>query len=239
MNKGLAVSLQNVSFEYKTRGFLSKDTKKVLNNVTCDITKGQTLGILGRNGSGKSTLLKLLAGIFKPDSGQIESFGNTVSLQTLTAGFDVELSGKDNAIIGAMFLGKSKKEAIQSLDKIKEMSELSEEAFSQPVKSYSSGMRARLGFSVAITMETDVLLIDEVLGVGDAGFRKKAEAIIKDKIKTDLTVVLVSHASHQIKRLCNHVVWLESGEIVMSGSPDEIVSKYENCLIGDASNKVR
>ena len=226
MNNDVAISLRNVSFKYKTRGFLSGDIKKVLHDVTYDIPKGQTIGILGRNGSGKSTLLKLLAGIFEPDSGTIDRLNHTVSLQTLTAGFDVELSGRDNAVIGAMLLGNTKKQALDSLSSIIEMSELGD-AFNDPVKSYSSGMRARLGFAVAITMKTDVLLIDEVLGVGDAGFRAKAEAIINEKIKTDLTVILVSHAAHQIRRLCTSVIWLENGVVEEAGDPATVVRNYE------------
>ncbi|WP_462159432.1 ABC transporter ATP-binding protein [Pseudoalteromonas sp. GB56] len=208
----LAIQLKNVDYLYTQRKWMRKTTYKALENINLDIYKGETLGIEGRNGSGKSTLLKLLAGIYEPAKGSIERFGNHVSLQTLSAGFDVELSGEDNALIGAMLLGHSKKEAKIKRHEIQELSELGDKFF-EPVKTYSAGMRARLGFATAITMNTDVLLIDEVLGVGDAKFREKAERIISQKASSDMTVVVVSHSAGLIKRLCNRVVVINEGKI--------------------------
>ena len=187
---------------------------------------GETLGIIGRNGCGKSTLLKLIAGILKPDSGSVNHYVEHVSLQTLSAGFDKELSGRDNAILSAMLLGNSHKMAVESLAEIVEFSELGS-AFDDPVKTYSSGMRSRLGFSVAMLMHADVLLVDEVLGVGDKGFRRTAEKAILDKINSRQTVVFVSHSSAQIKRLCQKVIWLDKGRVITQGLPDEVLDEYE------------
>ncbi|WP_297818256.1 hypothetical protein [uncultured Paraglaciecola sp.] len=144
----------------------------------------------------------------------------------MAAGFDEELTGRDNAIISSMLLGHSKKVAIDNMDEINEFSELGL-SFLEPVKTYSSGMKARLGFSTAITMHADVLLVDEVLGVGDANFRVKAEKAILDKINSDQTVVFVSHSANQIKRLCNRAVWLENGEIIRVGYAQEVVDEYK------------
>ncbi|AIY64601.1 ABC transporter ATP-binding protein [Pseudoalteromonas piratica] len=204
----LAIQLKNVDYLYSQRKWMRKTTYKALENVNLDIYKGETLGIEGRNGSGKSTLLKLLAGIYEPEKGSIERFGNHVSLQTLSAGFDVELSGEDNALIGAMLLGHSRKEAKVKRHEIQELSELGDKFF-EPVKTYSAGMRARLGFATAITMNTDVLLIDEVLGVGDAAFRRKAERIIKQKTMSDMTVVIVSHSRATLEALSDRIITIK------------------------------
>lgn len=164
--------------------------------------------MIGGNGSGKSTLLKLLAGIYQPNTGVIHRYGNQLSLQTLSAGFDVELTGRDNALIGAMLLGHSKKSALKSLDEICDIAELGDK-FDDPVKTYSSGMYARLGFATAVTMNTDILLIDEALGVGDAQFQAKAEGIIKSKVQSDMTAVIVSHSATLINSLCDRTIVLD------------------------------
>ncbi|MFY8350440.1 ABC transporter ATP-binding protein [Pseudoalteromonas sp. SSM20] len=208
----IAIQVSGVSYEYTQRKWFKNVKYQALNNINLSVYKGETLGIEGRNGSGKSTLLKLLAGIYKPTSGSINCFGNHVSLQTLSAGFDVELSGADNALIGAMLLGHPKQSAISKQEEIMALSELGEK-FYEPVKTYSAGMRARLGFATAITMKTDVLLIDEVLGVGDALFREKAEKIIKEKTSSEMTVIVVSHVSHQLNRLCDRIVKVQNGDI--------------------------
>lgn len=217
----LAIQLKNVDYLYSQRKWMRKTTYKALDNVNLDIYKGETLGIEGRNGSGKSTLLKLLAGIYEPAKGSIERFDNHVSLQTLSAGFDVELSGEDNALIGAMLLGHSKKEAKLKRHEIQDLSELGDKFF-EPVKTYSAGMRARLGFATAITMNTDVLLIDEVLGVGDAQFRAKAQKIIAQKAASDLTVVVVSHSRKMLEQLCDRIFKVENQTVT---GCEEIVKK--------------
>lgn len=223
----LAIQVKNTSVFFKTRkGFFRFNKHHALSDISFDLKRGETLGIIGRNGCGKSTLLKVLANIFQPDRGEVKCFVNNVSLQTLSAGFDKELSGRDNAILAAMLLGHNKIEAKAGLDDIQQFSELGA-AFNEPVKTYSSGMKARLGFSVAIRMHADVLLVDEVLGVGDSRFKRKAEAAILDKMNSDQTVVFVSHSSAQVKRLCDRVVWLEQGKVVKVGASSDIVDEYE------------
>lgn len=221
------ITLQNVSLSFKQRqSFFRHKFHDALKRVSFSLQRGETLGIIGRNGCGKSTVLKVISGIFNPDAGEVRKSDDlSVSLLTLSAGFELELSGRDNAIISSMLLGHSKKTAILNLPKIAAFSELGG-AFDEQVKTYSSGMKARLGFSVAITMHADVLLVDEVLGVGDANFKKKAEAAIVDKISSDQTVVFVSHSLGQVDRLCNRVVWMEMGEIKMIGESADVLKAY-------------
>lgn len=228
----VVVSVADVGLSYRKRkSFFRHEYYQAIKSVTFDLFQGETLGILGPNGCGKSTLLKLIAGIFAPDTGHIQTNRARISLLSLSVGFDPELSGKDNIIVGTMLLGASRRQAYESVASIAEFSELGV-FIDEPVKTYSSGMQMRLGFSIAITIKPDVLLIDEVLGVGDAYFREKAEAAIIDKISSEQTVVLVSHSGYQMKRLCNRVLWLENGTIKMEGEPEEVVSSYERFIAG-------
>ena len=207
---GILISLRDISICYKRRGGLFRKSAsfQALDGVSLDIRRGETLGIIGRNGAGKSTLLRVIAGIIKPDGGSVVNHGASVSLLALQVGFDVNLSGRDNAIFSGMLLGYSKQQVEEHLEKITEFSELG--AFmAEPVKTYSTGMRARLGFSVAMHMNPDVLLLDEVLSVGDAAFKKKAEKEMLKKIYSDQTVVLVSHSESQMNRLCDRVISLK------------------------------
>lgn len=221
------IRIQNASIVYQQRlSFFRHSHYQPLRDVSFDIFEGETLGIIGKNGCGKSTLLKMIAGIFEPDGGVIDRGDVRISLQTLATGFDQNLTGRDNALISSMYVGHTKKQALQNLDEIADFSELGE-FFQQPLKTYSSGMRARLGFSVALTVRPDVLLIDEVLSVGDGSFRIKAEKAIIDKISSNQTVVLVTHSAAQISRLCNRVVWLENGVVRNVGSTEDIVPLYE------------
>ena len=221
------MELHNVSVRYKTRrSFFRHDYFTALDNVSFAIRKGETLGVIGPNGCGKSTLLRVLADIYGVDDGEIKWFCRQVSLLSLSLGFDVELSGRDNAIISGMLLGSRKRDVLAKLDEIIEFSEL-QEYIDKPIKTYSSGMRARLGFSVAITMHSELLLIDEVLGVGDGKFKRKATNAMVNKISSDQTVVLVSHSIGQIKRLCDRVLWLDAGKVRMIGTADEVVRGYE------------
>ena len=220
------MELSSVSLRYKCRkAFFRHDYFTALENVSFTIKRGETLGIIGINGCGKSTLLKVLADIYGVDSGKVTWHCRQVSLLALSLGFDVELSGRDNAVISGMFLGGRKKEVLEMLDEIIEFSEL-EEFIDKPIKTYSNGMRARLGFSVAVKMQSELLLIDEVMGVGDGKFRHKAEAAMKNKITSHQTVVLVSHSMPQIKKLCDRVLWLDAGKVKMIGDPDNILREY-------------
>ncbi len=221
------IELNNISLSYKTRlAFFRHQTFKALDNISFTVKRGETFGIVGNNGSGKSTLLKVLAGIYQPDSGTIIKNCKSISLLTLGLGFDNQLSGKDNAIISTMLLGATRKQALHLLDKIVSFSELGD-FIEQPVKTYSSGMRARLGFSVAISMNVDLLIIDEVLGVGDAKFKQKAEQIMLNKINSDQTVVLVSHSEGAIKKLCSRVLWLEQGKVKMIDETNKVYEQYK------------
>lgn len=230
--------LNNVTLSYWTRlAFFRHEKFTALNDVSFNVIKGETLGIVGKNGCGKSTLLKVLAGIYKPDSGQITKNCQQISLLTLGIGFDQELSGSDNAIISAMLLGASKKEAMELLESIVDFSELGD-FIHQPIKTYSSGMKARLGFSVAITLDVDLLLIDEVLGVGDASFRQKAERTLLQKINSEQTVIFVSHNEGQVKRLCQRAVWLEKGQVKMLGLTNDVFTHYNKAVSdNEAANK--
>lgn len=221
------IRMTNASVIFEIRkGPLARERFPALRDINLDVMAGETLGVIGDNGSGKSTLLRLMAGIYQPNTGAIERATSQVSLLSLALGFDPRLSGFDNAILSSMLLGASHQEALAKLNQIIEFSELQEFIHKQ-VRTYSSGMRARLGFSVALTMNTDVLLIDEALAVGDASFKKKCEAAIMEKLSSKLTVVLVSHSTAQVKKLCDRVICLNHGRIVAEGKPEEVVAQYE------------
>ena len=221
------ISLKNVGFTYKTlAGMFRVNKYQALKSIDLDVFPGETLGVIGSNGSGKSTLLKILARIYRPDSGSIVFNAKKISLLSLALGFDPRLSGVDNAVLSSMLLGASLKEARQIVESIIEFSELGEFA-TQPVRTYSSGMRSRLGFSVALNMRTDVLLIDEALAVGDARFKVKSEKAIVERVTSSQTVVLVSHSEGQIRRLCDRAVWIEKGKILLEGDPALVTKKYK------------
>lgn len=226
MNK-LAISVENIGIAYRRKtGFFKQEKYWAVDDVSFRIYHGETLGVIGRNGAGKSSLLRVLAGIAKPDKGKVLNHGVTASLLSLQVGFVNYLTGRENAILSGMMLGLSKAEVLELIDDIKEYSDIGD-FFDQPVNSYSSGMSARLGFSVAIHANPDVILLDEILGVGDIEFREKSGKTIKSIIKSDKTVVLVSHNGAEIKKLCDRVVWIENMQTKMEGSPDEVVSCYE------------
>ena len=220
------ISLEEVGFTYRTLGGLMSVNKyQALKSINLDILPGETLGVIGSNGSGKSTLLKILARIFTPDEGNIIFNAQKISLLSLALGFDPRLTGAENAVFSSMLLGADLSEAREMVSEIIDFSELGEFA-GQPVRTYSSGMRARLGFAVALNMQADVLLIDEALAVGDARFRAKSEKAIVEKVTSSQTVVLVSHSGAQINRLCDRAVWIEKGEIVLTGETAVVTGKY-------------
>lgn len=230
MMRNQIVTVRDLTFVYRKRKSLFRhEYNTVLDSVDFNIYEGETLGIIGRNGCGKSSLLQLLAGIYTPDLGLIDTQKKSVSLLSLSVGFDGELVGIDNILLSGMLLGFSKGFVHSKISQIIEFSELADYIY-EPLKTYSAGMRMRLGFSIAIYLKPDILLIDEVLGVGDAHFRKKAEAEMLRQIKSDATVVLVSHMAHQVSRLCDRVIWLESGNIKREGSPGPILEEYESYL---------
>lgn len=226
MNKPI-LTLENINCRYRVRrsGF-KLEQHEALRDINLTIHEGETLGIVGNNGAGKSTLLKIIANILIPNSGKvIHHKPLSISLLTLQLGFSPELSGVDNAIMGAMLLGHSKAEAVEHIPEIIEFAELGKRIH-DPLKTYSTGMRARLGFAVAMNMSPDILLVDEALGVGDAQFREKSTLMMKEKMLSGQTVVFVSHQAHTIKALCSRVVWLDDCTVKMIGGTDKVVGSY-------------
>ncbi len=198
---------------------------EALRGVSFDVKTGKTLGIIGENGSGKSTMLKILAGISKPTSGQVVTNGRISALIELGAGFHPEISGRENVFINGVILGLTRKEIQEKYDEIVQFAEL-EEFIDQPVKGYSSGMFMRLGFSIAINVNPDILLIDEVLAVGDASFVPKCLDKISEFRRHGKTIIFVSHDLSTIERICDEVIWLKKGLVEMRGYPKRVVDAY-------------
>lgn len=202
-----------------------------LKDINFDVKKGEVLGIIGRNGSGKSTLLKILSGLILPDKGEYIVKEQRPVLLSLGAGFDGELSGIENIYLNSLLLGHKKEEVDKKLNNIIEFSELGDFVY-QPVRTYSSGMRSRLAFSIAISLDPDILLIDEVLGVGDQAFREKSEKAILEKIKQDKTVIIVTHSASLVNKICDRVVWIHLGEQKAIGPTAEIIPLYNKFMNG-------
>lgn len=203
-----------------------------LKGINFNVNKGEVLGIIGRNGSGKSTLLRMLTGIMEPDKGEFVLKEKPPTLLSLGTGFQPNLSGIDNIYLNGLLLGHSRKKIEENLDEIIEFSELGDFVY-KPVRTYSSGMKSRLGFSIAITLDPDILLIDEVLGVGDAAFQAKSKNVILEKIKSNRTVILVTHSASLVKSICDRVVWLHLGEQIEVGDTDEIIERYQQFMKGN------
>ncbi len=196
-----------------------------LEQVSVDIQKGEVFGIVGYNGSGKSTLLKTISGILKPTSGTIKVHGSIAPLIELGAGFDLNLTARENIFLNGSVLGFSKQLIENKFDEIVEFSEL-REFLDVPMKNYSSGMVARIGFAVATMVKPEILIVDEILAVGDYLFQQKCEKRINDLMAGGTTVLIVSHALEQIRRLCNRVMWLEKGHVKMIGETQAVCDAY-------------
>ncbi len=196
-----------------------------LKNVSFDVKKGEFLGIIGLNGSGKSTLLKLISGVMKPTNGNINVKGTIAPLIELGAGFDMNLSARENVFLNGAVLGFSRKEMQKKFEWIIDFAELWDFVDS-PIKNYSSGMIARLGFSIATASNPDILIVDEILGVGDFKFQQKCHRRMNEIIESGTTVLFVSHSINQIKELCSRVVWLNNGELIDIGDTQRICEKY-------------
>jgi len=201
------------------------ETFTALNDVSLTVPKGQTLGVIGRNGSGKSTLLKLVAGISKPSTGTVKVHGRISALIELGAGFHPEISGRENVFINGIMLGLTKREVTERFDEIVEFAEM-KEFIDAPVKTYSSGMYMRLGFAVAIHVDPEVLLVDEVLAVGDEGFTHKCLDKFAEFKRRGKTILLVTHSLGMVERFCDEALWLDAGRIKGSGDPKRIVGAY-------------
>ncbi len=239
------IAVENVSMKFNlstekidsVKEYLIKLIKKeikytefwALKNVSFSIERGDRLGILGLNGAGKSTLLKLIAGVYKPTQGQIRKRGKIVPLLELGAGFDIQYTGAENIYLYGAVLGYSRDFIASKYDDIVEFSELGE-FIDVPLKNYSSGMRARLGFSIATIVKPEILILDEVLSVGDAKFRKKCEARIAEMFGSGTTVLFVSHSLDQVCRLCNKAIILDRGEVKAFGNIEEIAPLYEKMI---------
>jgi ABC-type polysaccharide/polyol phosphate transport system ATPase subunit len=195
-----------------------------LRHVSITVERGETVGIIGRNGSGKSTLLRVIAGIYPPDEGKATVEGEVSTLFGLGTGFNAELSGRDNIYLNGVMIGLTKKRIDRIIDTIIEFAELGD-FIDVPVRTYSSGMRARLGFAIAIHSDKDIVLIDEIMSVGDAAFRQKAE-IEMSRIIGERTVLIVSHEMNTIEKFADKVVWLNKGVIAAMGEPKEVTEQY-------------
>jgi lipopolysaccharide transport system ATP-binding protein len=204
-----------------------RDRFLAIKEVSFAVCDGETFGILGRNGAGKSTLLALIAGVLRPTAGKISVQGRISPLLELGVGFTHELTGVENILINGVLLGLRRKEIESKLDDIISFSGLGS-FIDQPLKTYSSGMQIRLGFAIAIHVQPDILLVDEVLAVGDAEFQEKCFARITDLQRAGVTIVLVSHNLNTVETLCDRAVWIDQGRIVTLGSPQEVVARYQS-----------
>lgn len=196
-----------------------------LKEVNFEVKKGEAWGIIGTNGSGKSTLLKLICGILKPYKGSVSIVGTVAPLIELGAGFDSELTAKENIFLNGAVLGHSRSYMQQHFEEIVEFAEL-QDFLDMPIKNYSSGMAARLGFSIATIVRPDILIVDEVLSVGDYAFQKKCEKRMKEMMESGTTLLYVSHSIESVKELCNHALWLEKGEVKKAGEAQEVCEAY-------------
>jgi len=238
--KEAAITVQNLVINYKNiqkfsiRKSLFSARKPTdftaVNNVSFEITEGEIVGICGKNGSGKSTLLRAIAGIFSADQGTIDLHNNSISLLSIGVGFQRMLSGRANIFLSGLLLGFTEKQIKEKYEEIVEFSELGD-FIDKPVASYSSGMYSKLAFSITAILETNIMLIDEVLSVGDVNFREKSYNKMKELIQAeDRTVVIVSHSSYTLKDLCDRVIWIHDGVVKDIGDPTKVVDAYEEFM---------
>lgn len=228
VNKSFKVYLDKGTTLKERLIFLKRNNYKInniLNNISLSIPKGQAVGIIGHNGSGKSTLLKLLTRIIYPDSGKIIMNGRVSSLLELGAGFHPDMSGMENIYINASIFGLTKREINGRLQDILEFADLGEYIYN-PVRTYSSGMYMRLAFSVAINVDADILLIDEILSVGDAKFQAKCFEKLNEIKRKDTTIIIVSHSLKQIEQICDRTIWINSGKLFKDGKPEVVHKAY-------------
>ena len=233
--ENLCISYKGLkSYSIKRNFFKRKKDKKELfeavKNLSFKVEEGEILGIIGKNGSGKSTTLRAIAGIFSPNSGKIDLHGHSISLLSIGVGFQKELTGRENILLSGMLLGFTEEQIREREDEIIEFSELGD-FIDAPVKTYSSGMYSKLAFSITAILETDIMLIDEVLSVGDMRFKKKSYEKMRELISAkDRTVVIVSHDMNTIQNLCTKVLWINDGELVKYGDAAEILPEYREFM---------
>ncbi len=241
MSKDIAISVSHVSKSFRLpterswglkqaifnrlRGIKGFKEQRVLRDINLEVERGEFVGIVGRNGSGKSTLLKILAGVYTPEKGSVQINGKLVPFIELGVGFNPELSGRENVYLNGALLGFSNKEVDKMYNEIVEFAEL-EEFMDQKLKNYSSGMQVRLAFSVAIRARGDILVLDEVLAVGDEAFQRKCFNYFENLKQQKQTVVLVTHSMEHVQRFCDKAIMIENGRVVCSGNPIEVANKY-------------
>ena len=208
------------------RGKLRYDEFTALSHVSFEVRKGETLGLIGRNGAGKSTMLKVISGILKPTEGKVEVQGNVVPMLELGSGFDFDLTGRENVFLNGAILGYSERFLTEKYEEIVAFSEL-EQFMDTPIRNYSSGMLARLAFSVATVVKPEILIVDEILSVGDAAFQEKSRGRMLELMGGGTTVLFVSHSIEQIREMCSHVIWLDHGTVRADGPTGEICDQYD------------
>lgn len=209
----------------RLRGAKGYNEYRVLKGISFEVNKGDFLGIVGRNGSGKSTLLKILAGIYHPEKGSVKINGSLVPFIELGVGFNHELTGRENIYLNGALLGFSNKEMDEMYEEIVEFAEL-KDFMDQKLKNYSSGMQVRLAFSIAIRARGDILILDEVLAVGDAAFQKKCNDYF-ESLKGEQTVILVTHSMENVRKFCNRAILIENGKILKEGAPEKVAKAYQ------------
>ena len=239
--KDIALEVKNVSIDYKNlmhmslhQSLIKREVKmadliRAVDNISFSVKRGEILGIVGRNGSGKTTLLRSIAGIFQPDEGEIDTKGNRVSLMAIGIGFNGNNTGRENILKSGMLLGCSLDYVKAHMDEIIEFSELGE-FIDRPVRTYSSGMYSKLSFSVTAILDTDIMLVDEVLSVGDEHFRKKSYKKMEELMRSNRTVLIVSHATDTLKKFCDRILWINDGKFVMLGETEEALAEYDKSM---------
>lgn len=239
--KNIAVTVNDLYVSYRglkktsIRASWSKMKNKVevfeaLKGVSFEVEEGKILGIIGKNGSGKSTLLRAIAGIFSPDKGTIDLHGHSISLLSIGVGFNRKLTGRENIYLSGMLLNFTEEQIKEKEQAIVDFADIGD-FIDKPVKTYSSGMYSKLAFAITAILETDIMLIDEVLSVGDARFKKKSYNKMKELISDEKrTVIIVSHTLENVLELCNQVLWLNDGEIIEIGEPAEIIERYQQFM---------
>lgn len=228
IEKGFSIKQFFIRFcSFKNRRKKKKEDFYALSDIDFDIKNGEVIGLIGSNGAGKSTLLKIVAGVMKPTKGSITVKGNVCPMIELGAGFDYDLTARENIYLNGAILGYTKEFINSKFNDIVEFSELND-FLDVPIKNFSSGMIARLAFSIATIVEPEILIVDEILSVGDLAFQQKSEEKMKSMINGGTTVLYVSHSIDSIKALCDRVIWLEHGKVIEIGKPSIVCNKYQN-----------
>lgn len=236
-----ALEVNHVSIDYRNlmhmslhQGLLKGEAKRAdivraVNDISFTVEKGKILGIVGRNGSGKTTLLRSIAGIFQPDEGYIDTKGNRVSLMAIGIGFNASNTGRENILKSGMLLGCELDYVKAHMEEIIEFSELGD-FIDRPVRTYSSGMYSKLSFAVTAILDTDIMLVDEVLSVGDEHFRKKSYAKMEELMLSNRTVLIVSHATDTLKKFCDNILWINDGKFIKLGQTEEVLAEYDHFM---------